>query len=190
MHKEKFGQGIMMGQEGVFTEVPREAQMSERVGLREQQKWWLERKEKDSFTVLEGNEAAGRGLSPHVIWVVNVLGKRDTSKFYTGSHVISLVKQNSSLIRFECFVCFMNSLKLAPKGSPQLTGWPLRLLTLVFSSIFRSLRYLLIIYWWDLYTHRLQTQWCSEMIREWPKDPCFTSHLLSTIWYLETVLST
>lgn len=35
MHKEKFGQGIMMGQEGVFTEVPRETQMSVRVGLRE-----------------------------------------------------------------------------------------------------------------------------------------------------------
>lgn len=101
------------------------------------------------------------------------LGKRDNSKFYTSSHVISLVKQNSSLIRFECFVCFMNSLKLAPNGYPQLTGWPLRLLILVFSSIFRSLQYLLITYWWDLYTHRLQTQWYSEMIREWQKRPLF-----------------
>lgn len=177
----------MMGQEGVFTEVPSETQMSVWVGLRE---WWLKKKGRVSFTVLEGNGAAGRGLSPYVIWVVNVLGKRDNSKFYISSHVISLVKQNSSLPRFKSFVCFMNSLQSAPKGFAQLTGWLLRLLSMVFFSIFGSLRYLLIIYWWDLYTHWLQTQWCSEMIREWQKDPCFKSHLLSTIWYLETVLST
>lgn len=44
MHKEKFGQGIMMGQEGVFTEVPSETQMSVWVGLRERTKTVTQKK--------------------------------------------------------------------------------------------------------------------------------------------------
>lgn len=54
MHKEKFGQGIMMGQEGVFTEVPSETQMSVWVGLRERTKTVTQKKGKSFFYSLRG----------------------------------------------------------------------------------------------------------------------------------------